>query len=86
MHETCGVCHRDIKLENILVDANMNIKLSDFGFSTLRADATGNTTLKDIKGTPGYMAPEMFKKGGYQGAQADLFALAVCLFMMVSQC
>lgn len=64
----------------------MNIKLSDFGFCTLLADANGNTTLKEIKGTPGYMAPEMFKKPGYKGVQTDLFALAVCTFMMVTKC
>lgn len=68
------------------MDSNFNIKLSDFGFCTLLQDMKGNSLLKDIKGTPGYMAPEMFKKKGYQGRDADLFALAVCLFMMVSQC
>ena len=86
LHNTCGVCHRDIKLENILMDSNYNIKLNDFGFCTLLTDDKGKSTLKSFKGTEGYMAPEMFKKKGYNGKQVDVFALAVSLFMMVTCC
>ena len=85
LHNTMSVCHRDIKLENILMDANLNIKLNDFGFCTQVKDVAGQPiTLTDFKGTEGYMAPEMFTNQGYDGQKTDIFALAVSLFMMVT--
>lgn len=51
----CGVCHRDIKLENILLDADGNFKLADFGLAIDRKHELANTRL----GTFGYFAPEV---------------------------
>jgi len=50
-----GVVHRDLKLENILVDDNMNLKVADFGFATFRKIHS----LKSYRGTMTYMAPEI---------------------------
>lgn len=50
-----GVVHRDIKLENILVDKNMNLKFADFGFATNRSI----NALLSYRGTMSYMAPEI---------------------------
>ena len=50
-----GVVHRDLKLENILVDDNMNLKVADFGFATFRSIHK----LKSYRGTMTYMAPEI---------------------------
>lgn len=50
-----GVVHRDLKLENILVDNDLNLKLADFGFATYK----NIRKLKSFKGTKTYMAPEI---------------------------
>jgi serine/threonine protein kinase len=74
-----GICHRDLKLENILLNKGTDIKLIDFGFSdSILKD------LKSLKGTFGYMAPEVYYKKPFKGAPTDIFSLGVILFQMVS--
>ena len=58
-----NICHRDLKLENILVDIetpNCQTKIIDFGFAT-QTDSCDDT-LNNFCGTPAYMAPEMVLK------------------------
>lgn len=52
MHQE-GICHRDLKLENLLLDQDFSLKVSDFGFSTNIASEFGDTILGICKGTPG---------------------------------
>lgn len=54
------VAHRDIKLENILLDVELNLKLCDFGFAEF---VDGNKTVPRTVGTPGYLAPELQYSG-----------------------
>jgi len=74
-----GVVHRDLKLENILVDDLMNLKVADFGFATFRKIHN----LKSYRGTMTYMAPEIKEGKTYDGTQIDMFSTGVILFIIV---
>lgn len=84
LHNTVGICHRDLKPENILMDGDFNLKMADFGFAIPLEGQNNNGKLNSFKGTLGYMPPEQLAKKSYSGKQADLFACAVVLFMMMT--
>lgn len=73
-----GICHRDIKLENILLDGIV-LKLADFGFSDYN-NAHDNTKLV---GTWCYLAPEIFRRTCKDGFPVDVWACGVVLFTML---
>jgi MAP/microtubule affinity-regulating kinase len=75
-----SITHRDIKLENLLLDDENNIKIIDFGFSTCFPN---DRKVKIFCGTPSYMAPEIVNKTEYCGPPADIWALGVLLFTML---
>ena len=79
-----GVYHRDIKPDNILVDAAGNIKVADFGLSALAGTAQREALLHTVCGTPMFIAPEVFMRRGYDGARADVWACGVVLFALVA--
>jgi serine/threonine protein kinase len=72
-----SITHRDLKLENILIDQSLNIKIADFGFATENPGM-----LESYKGTPVYMAPEIIQGKKYLGLKADLFSAGVILFTL----
>ena len=73
-----GVVHRDIKPENILIDRDGRVKIADFGIAALvGSDA-------DHSGTPPYMAPEQETAGGTIDHRADIYALGVVLYEMLT--
>ena len=77
----CGITHGDIKLENILLSSNFNIKLIDFGF----AKRIDEGLISSLTGTKGYAAPECFTSSvnEYLGVPSDIFSLGVVLFILV---
>ena len=82
MHTNVNVVHRDIKLDNILLEEGTRmVKLIDFGFSVLVA--APNQRLKVFCGTPSYMAPEITKKSDYEGMPVDMWAVGVLLYVML---
>ena len=81
MHQA-GFAHRDLKPENLLFTDDFDLKIADFGFSTLLAGKDGSGLLKTVLGTEGYMAPEIQMKAPYSGVQVDLFAASIILFIM----
>ena len=59
MHRA-GVCHRDLKVENLVLDVNFNIQVIDFGLACelTGSDGSGYCNKREALGTPNYMAPE----------------------------
>ena len=74
-----NVAHRDLKLENIMVADNLQLKIADFGFATYKKI----DKLKSFRGTKTYMAPEIKEGKTYNGLKADMFSVGVILFIMV---
>lgn len=65
-----NILHRDIKLDNILLDKDFRVKICDFGVSRLMP--TNQSPIKERCGTPAYIAPEIIKNQGYSGFSADV--------------
>jgi CheY-like chemotaxis protein len=74
-----GVIHRDIKPQNLLLDANGVLKVMDFGVARLQGHQTHLTEVGTLVGTPSYMAPEQLLSEDFD-ERADLFSMGVVLF------
>ena len=74
------VCHRDIKLENLIYhEARNKLKIIDFGFA-----ANSKEPLKSVCGTPSFMAPEITLGKSYFGAPAGMWACGVVLYIVLT--
>lgn len=75
-----SVLHRDIKLDNILLDTDGGVKLCDFGVSKILKK---DQIVKEQCGTPAYIAPEIISEDGYKGFGVDVWSLGVLLYAML---
>ena len=85
-HE-CGIVHRDIKPANILTGLDGTVKVADFGLAKTLADKShwyGFTQTRDTFGTPYYIAPEVTRAAGAADKRADVYALGVLLYELLS--
>lgn len=77
-----GIAHRDVKLENILIDQDLNVKVTDFGFS--EKIFQGRQFTRPC-GSPNYAAPELLSsKVEYRGEPVDVWAAGICLYAMLA--
>jgi serum/glucocorticoid-regulated kinase 2 len=76
---TQGIIHRDLKLENILIDKGGYLKIIDFGLAKILKE---DETTKTLCGTPEYLAPEMITQGGHD-KNVDWWALGVLIYEML---
>ncbi|KAI4377939.1 hypothetical protein MLD38_015491 [Melastoma candidum] len=76
------ICHRDLKLENTLLDMSPNpsLKICDFGFSLC---SLWHSQPKSLVGTPPYIAPEVLSDKEYDGKMADIWSCGVMLYVML---
>lgn len=84
-----GIIHGDIKLENVIVSVQKEIKVKwiDFGFSKIIKD---NPMINTFEGSPRYLAPEQYacaysNENYYNGFAVDVWALIVCLYGMITK-
>ena len=80
-HNVCGIAHRDLKAENIMVTPEGSLTIIDWGMGMRWSPTVRSRT---TCGSPEYAAPELYQNLGYHGPELDVWAMGVILYAMVS--
>ncbi|MFM0626504.1 serine/threonine-protein kinase [Paraburkholderia xenovorans] len=78
-----GIVHRDVKPANVMLDAQMRVKLTDFGVARLSDTGSDGTQAGTMVGTPSYMSPEQ-AMGNPVGTRSDIFAAGIVLYQLLT--
>lgn len=80
-----GVSHRDLKLENLLVTKEGELKVCDFGLASVRALNSNESSLcSTIVGTEDFAAPEILNRQPYEGDKSDMWSAGIILYTMIA--
>ncbi|CAI2367382.1 unnamed protein product [Moneuplotes crassus] len=75
------ICHRDLKLQNVLIDQNKNAKLIDFGFSK---EYSKGEKLNETLGTPAFSSPEIILRKPYFPEKVDVWGCGIILYFLLT--
>lgn len=82
--ENEGIIHRDLKPDNIMIDDELNVKIIDYGLSKI-IDFSSITSTGTQIGSPLYMSPEQLKDSKHIDYRADIYALGIILYEMLTK-
>ena len=75
-----GICHRDVKLENVFVDESENVRLADLGFASI----VFGGQVSGQRGSMAYVAPEVLTSRRFDGSKADVFSCGVMFYILLT--